>query len=550
MSCGIVRPRRADCLSSTEDDPSESRWSMQWPFQQLWENLWPDEEDVEEEDEEDDLEHEGAFQEDEEDEAVNMVDSSDLKAWLAAAKTFTISNDFDITDRLKEVNDLAELDGRKLGLTKLMTVMKEQSAGKTTIMALGDKIVLSSMLWNLDVPQMPMLFSTRNEVRSQEVEQFVHALQRSTDKEAFDIVVKPTHLSDCLGARIFSRESFFFEGWNAQKLVDHMQKYLAERPAEHESEALKSLTPGFIIQPKYKSCVGFHAPLEMRVVTVFGKARMGIWWWGRKPEEEEQQTNHAHRTAWLVRKQRHSDQLSKDDDWEVAHEHVGKNRGFDAALGLFKQAMPAMAAAAEGVATAVGAPFLRVDFFVGSRRWGLRLNEVAYGSGTDYKRKGPKGTRGLIDDGPKIAYILQEGFKACKSCPPEDFLSKLGTQGDSYEDLTVSEVPQARRPRLPSFAVRSINEGCATGLPFPVPESECVTRKHSLENDSLLEGSSFMPGAPVHAAAGGLQPCFIAPPVASQPWHRYVPHASSCATLGGAYLMPHAQASHMNLLSL
>lgn len=54
------------------------------------------------------------------------------------------------------------------------------------------------------------------------------------------------------------------------------------------------------------------------------------------------------------------------------------------------------------------------DFFVGNSKWGVRLNEVAYGSGLDYRRRGaaskPMGSAwvgGLMDDGPAIAEILQ-----------------------------------------------------------------------------------------------------------------------------------------------
>ena len=52
---------------------------------------------------------------------------------------------------------------------------------------------------------------------------------------------------------------------------------------------------------------------------------------------------------------------------------------------------------------------------MGNSKWGVRLNEVAYGSGVDYRRRGaaskPMGNAwvgGLMDDGPAIAEILQE----------------------------------------------------------------------------------------------------------------------------------------------
>jgi len=154
------------------------------------------------------------------------------------------------------------------------------------------------------------------------------------------------------------------------------------------------------------------------------------------------------RTTWLVRRPKVLGKLSNNDDWEVLHQHAGQNRGFDKALELFKQEMPRMAAAAEAIATEVGAPFLRSDFFVGSEKWGVRLNEVAYGSGCDCKRR-PLGAAALIDDGPMIAQILQEGLKVCRQrAAPEHFLSKLGAQGSTYKDLEVFEVPEKQRPVL------------------------------------------------------------------------------------------------------
>merc|ERR1712157_652012 len=109
----------------------------------------------------------------------------------------------------------------------------------------------------------------------------------------------------------------------------------------------------------------------------------------------------------------------------MGHEHkTGENKGFEAALELFTKAMPAMASAAEGIATAVGAPFLRSDFFVGSEKYGVRLNEVAYGSGLSVRQR-PPGSTSLVDDGPMISAILQDGMKLCSREPPEYFLSKL-----------------------------------------------------------------------------------------------------------------------------
>merc|ERR1719410_1593356 len=118
---------------------------------------------------------------------------------------------------------------------------------------------------------------------------------------------------------MLSREKWMEVGGNAQELGKHMEKYLATRPHESESEALKSLIPGFIVQPKYRSSIGFKAPLEMKIVTLWGKARLGIWWWGKK----EQGARKPKRSVFLVRRQRYPDRLDDEDSWEVAHEHDG-----------------------------------------------------------------------------------------------------------------------------------------------------------------------------------------------------------------------------------
>merc|ERR1719386_486069 len=118
-----------------------------------------------------------------------------------------------------------------------------------------------------------------------------------------------------------------------------MERYMEERPAENESEALKSLTPGFIVQPRYRSSVGFSSPLELRVITLWGKARLGVWWWGRNTKAGEA----PHRNTWIVRKPvrqeeaKWSRQFSNQDCWEVVHEHQGGNPGFDKAIELFKR---------------------------------------------------------------------------------------------------------------------------------------------------------------------------------------------------------------------
>merc|ERR1719506_2274355 len=114
--------------------------------------------------------------------------------------------------------------------------MKAQSKGKRTIQALADKILLHRLLENLGVPQMPILFSTHGSVDVSEVERLVESWEESGDKEtAFDIVAKPTHLSNSVGSLIVTSQLWHANGYGADVLVDHMETYLSEKAHETES---------------------------------------------------------------------------------------------------------------------------------------------------------------------------------------------------------------------------------------------------------------------------------------------------------------------------
>lgn len=410
------------------------------------------------------------------------------EAWQQAAQDFRMNTDFDISSQLAALSDSkaddADADAEEsaeLSLGEVMQVMKDESKGKQTIQALGDKILLHQMLENLGVPQMPVLFATHGQVNLKEVEELVeglHSSYASGKKDAFDIVVKPTHLSNGTGALILDKASWDALGMNAEKLYDHMQTHLDMQADDCESEALKALVPGFTVQPRYRSLVDFVQPLELRVVTLWGKARVGIWWWGRPaaPNTTESSFSFPQRTAWISRRQRFQGTLSKHDDWDVLHNHAGWNPGFNAALKIFHESMPAMAAAAEAIAKATGAPFLRSDFFVGSKQWGVRLNEVAYGSGCDMKRRFHQEI--LVDDSPEIARILAEGMQVAKSEPPQCFLERLGVEGSAYEvrqwrfwkrqekpGLDIKPLTDQQRPRLPTEAECGFKKASESNVP-------------------------------------------------------------------------------------
>jgi len=386
--------------------------------------------------------------------------TNDLAEWISSARDFELNEDFLLDDSVR---------GISLDLPHLMAAMKQQSAGKRTIQALADKLILHRLLENLGVPQLPALLAVSGRVSRTAVSNFVE--KHLAAKGAPDVVVKPTHLSNGAGVLVLSRVEASQRRETVNFLVEHMRHFMGQHAGQHESLALQSLRPGFLIQPRYQSVVEFKMPMELRVVALWGRVRLGLWWWGRGSGAT---CEVPQRNAWIIRRPSIPGELSDDDQWEVIHEHVGSNPGFDRALDLFKRHMPAMASTTEAVAKAVGAPFLRADYFVGSVDWGVRLNEVAYGCGVDYRTCLDDGDRRLADDAPNIAQILQEGMAICESVKPAShFLSRLGVLGESYSDLTVGAALPRGGLQLPPNALKAGSDENAMNC--VVPESMCKT---------------------------------------------------------------------------
>jgi len=394
-----------------------------------------------------------------------------------------------------------------LNLAELMAIMKRESAGKRTIQALADKLMLHRMLENMSVPQLPALYSVQGRVNHSDVERFIDA--NLSEPGSQDIVLKPSHLSNGNGVLVISRVRPEERAGTITYLVNHMEQYLQQNAGNHESLALQSLTPGFLIQPRYQSVVAFKTPLELRVIALWGKVRMGLWWWGRNAGAANEA---PHRNVWLVRKPVQQGELGDADSWEVIHEHSGTNPGFENAVMLFRRHMPAMAATAEAMAKAFGAPFLRCDFFVGSAEWGVRLNEVAYGCGVDYRAVSEEnGVKKMVDDAPFIARVLQEGMRLCQAVKaPEEFLSKVGAEGATYATMKVFPV---RKTLEPIFSSPNAGGSCFNVLiatsdkeaeKSAVPEELCRTMRPS-ENTRYGAGRCRSFEAP-----------FIAPPVGLQ----------------------------------
>lgn len=385
----------------------------------------------------------------------------DLRPWLEAARNFEMNSDFEVP---------ADSSGDTYNLDALMSSMKAHSDGKWTIQALADKIMLSRMLDNLGVPQMPALLIVEDpNVDARDVEKFV--LNHLCGPNAYDVVVKPTHLSNATGVINVSRPTpSEGPGMTIDYLTWHLGHFMKEKAASCESAALQSIRPGFIVQPKYESVVDFKAPLEIRVVVLWGKARLAVWWWGHASSSPQ-----SHRNAWLVRCPLQKGVLGSSDGWQVLHRHQGSNAGFEKALDLFERHITAMADLAEAIAASVGAPFLRSDFFVGCPTWGVRLNEVAYGSGIEYMNRSDDPACLMVDDSVAISQILREGMAQCqRRLPAQHFLRKLGVRGHSYFDMNVVPTPPNMQSSLPARALSSSGPD-PFSLTCATPEDLCKT---------------------------------------------------------------------------
>eukprot|EP00747_Dinoflagellata_sp_TGD_P099939 gnl/TRDRNA2_/TRDRNA2_167896_c1_seq23.p1 gnl/TRDRNA2_/TRDRNA2_167896_c1~~gnl/TRDRNA2_/TRDRNA2_167896_c1_seq23.p1 ORF type:complete len:544 (-),score=63.00 gnl/TRDRNA2_/TRDRNA2_167896_c1_seq23:113-1744(-) len=356
----------------------------------------------------------------------------DVKIWVKEARDFKLNADFDFSHALPR--------NRKLSLEELYTIMKTASAEKRTIQALADKLMLHRLLDNLGVPQLPHLLQVDGTMSTEqikaEVAQCIDKYIVSPDSKP--IFVKPSHLCDGDGVCKIKPFTPDKRDGTIEYLTKYIQHFMGKNAGARESIALQSLKPGFISQPWYQSVVRFKMPLELRVIAVWGKVREATWWWGA----HDNQYLSASRNCWIVRRPKKPDQLSDEDDWEVLHNHTGSNVGWDRAVELFMRHMPAMSKTTEVLATAVGAPWLRADYFVGDIELGPRLNEVAYGCGCAYRWKPIDGSQQMVDDAPAIAHILQEGMKVCQQImAPQTFLSRLGAEGNTYSEMKVSPLP-------------------------------------------------------------------------------------------------------------
>jgi len=159
--------------------------------------------------------------------------AGDLEPWLAAARAFRMNTDFDVPSA-RQVH--------KQDLPSLMAALKTESEGKATIQALADKLLLSGMMENLGVPQMPVLLAVRDVTKARgEVVRFLE--ERLLTGDPRELVVKPTHLSNAEGVVCLRPIAATEFDVAVQSLVRPMERFMAKRADERESRASPSIAP-------------------------------------------------------------------------------------------------------------------------------------------------------------------------------------------------------------------------------------------------------------------------------------------------------------------
>ena len=134
--------------------------------------------------------------------------------------------------------------------------------------------------------------------------------------DAYDVILKPTHLSNGEGVMSVSAVTQEQRDGTVDVIESHIQQFLNKQASELALQALQSVVPGYMAQAKYKSTVCFPMPLELRVPALWGRVRVGVWWWGGVAPE---------RNTWFVRRALKQGAFSDEDNWEALHEHSGCN---------------------------------------------------------------------------------------------------------------------------------------------------------------------------------------------------------------------------------
>mmetsp|Transcript_64040 Transcript_64040/g.152723 ORF Transcript_64040/g.152723 Transcript_64040/m.152723 type:complete len:713 (-) Transcript_64040:120-2258(-) len=410
---------------------------------------------------------------------IARISSQELQPWVEAAREFMMNSDFEVS---------ADLLGPPLDFDHLLGLVESQSSNSASHAAITDKIAMSRILSNLDLPVMPTGVSLQDAVPADFAQkqlsstspspslglQLEHFFKRELCKpDAHDWILKPSFPESGAGLIVLKAgvvKNMDHAAEYALKVDEKLRQILVERAARNPAEAAKRgpsyaglatgtassssssssfLRPGFLVQRKYSPEEGFKGPLELRVLTLWGKTRAGTW------------RNHsadAKMGLWLVRRQSTTERLKPAADvaWQVIRELEAETPTIQRAAQLLQEHMPVAAIIAEHLATVLGAPILHVDFFIGHSQWGLRINKVRCNpKNTEYRRCEP-GVEYLFDDRPAIAQILQRGLataQAGERYPAKRFLQKVGAEGHNASTMHVVDLPPEEKMSAPKCAV-------------------------------------------------------------------------------------------------
>jgi hypothetical protein len=314
--------------------------------------------------------------------------------YITQATRFKANADFDVYTKPIPDQQLQHLlRQRHPYLEHVLEHIKAASAGKMSIIGLGDKLTLANLVdrinqqHSLQINQAKMHLWMRLYDKYRVGRGYYGSscadVKRFLAKGNYDFAVKPTHLSSGDGLLLMDRHKWNNEGWTETKLFSYMLGLLHKPPPRGESAALQAIIPGVVVQDRYPfPKEKFHAgrPIEVRVQTVWGKAYMGVFWQGY--EYARTYGNNI----WVV--------PDGKDGWEAktpSNDGIISSMAGDGSIRvmlkkLIAQHMEAMVQQAEHLAAVTGASWLRVDFFLPPPGVDkpVTMNEVAYGSGILY----------------------------------------------------------------------------------------------------------------------------------------------------------------------
>jgi len=339
-----------------------------------------------------------------------------------AANGFATNEDFNLQSAVKE----------GMGRWDFMKVLKDGTENKPSMLVVNDKFLMNNVLHNLRVPANRVMLEIHEGDTEETYREKLQALKADeTSEGSFQpFILKPTHTSEGVGTKVVANMDQF----NLDDLVNHVKFCMDQRAKPHESWTLRNLKPGVIAESLYKSedfgtGKAYFTPYEIKVQTVWGRFYVGVMEGDPRDGTGDMVTDNGN---WSIRYWLRRDGTSSCD--KQASNVPADTACFPEFDNRARGELPFMIRYSEMLAQYFGAPWLRVDFFIGSDTYGLRVNELAYGSGLPYP---------LLDD--DLAKIMVEGFRDGKfvNKSRDLFLDEMGCRLANHTQLNSVECEKA-----------------------------------------------------------------------------------------------------------